>query len=221
MSKRKQVAVILSGCGVFDGSEVHESVLTLLALDEADARWTVVAPDVPQMHVVNHHSGEPTGGETRHVHVEAARIARGPVTPLDSLTVTDFDAIILPGGFGAAKNLCTFASEGAECSVLPALADKLREARAAGIPLGFLCIAPVIAARVFGGEAPTLTIGNDADTARAIEAMGATHRECAVDDIVVDEDRRIVTTPAYMLAERLTEANAGIRRLVAAVLGMA
>ncbi len=219
MSKR--VAVILSGCGVFDGAEVHESVLTLLALDEAGASYTIVAPDIPQMHVVNHHTGQPVEGEVRNVLVEAARIARGPVLPLDKMDIAEFDAIILPGGFGAAKNLSTFATEGDACSVLPELSEKLLAAQAAGKPIGFLCIAPAIAARVFGGNHPKVTIGTDEGTARAIEAMGAAHLACPVDDIVIDESAKIVTSPAYMLAGRISEAAAGIRKLVKAVLDMA
>lgn len=219
MSKR--VAVILSGCGVFDGAEIHESVLTLLALDEAGATYRVVAPDVPQMHVVNHHTGQPVEGESRNVLVEAARIARGAVLPLSEMDVSEFDAVILPGGFGAAKNLSTFATEGDACKVLPELAEKLQAAQAAGKPIGFLCIAPAIAARVFGSAHPKLTIGTDEGTAKLLEAMGANHLACPVEDIVIDKSSKIVTSPAYMLAGRISEAAAGIRKLVQTVLQLA
>lgn len=220
MSKR--VAVILSGCGVFDGAEVHESVLTLLALDEANASYTVVAPDVEQAHVINHHTGKQVTGESRNVLVEAARIARGAVLPLADMRVDEFDAFILPGGFGAAKNLSTFAMEGEACSVLPDLEAKLREAHAAGKPIGFLCIAPAVAARVFGADLhPRLTIGTDENTAKALVGMGAKHVTCTANDIVADASAKIVSTPAYMLASRITEAASGIRKLVAAVLDMA
>lgn len=216
----KRVAVILSGCGVFDGAEIHESVLTLLALDRANAQIICAAPDVPQHHVINHLTQQPVPGETRHVLIESARIARGDIVPLSQLRVTDLDAVILPGGFGAAKNLCSFALGGAAFDVNPELARFLQEAHQAGRPIGFLCIAPAIAARLFGGEHVEFTIGNDAGTAQALSKGGAQHVNCGVHNIVVDRRLKIVTTPAYMLAGRITEAEAGINKLVQAVLEM-
>jgi enhancing lycopene biosynthesis protein 2 len=217
----KHVAVILSGCGVFDGAEIHESVLTLLALDRANARITCAAPDIAQHHVVNHLTGQPAAGETRNVLVESARIARGRILPLRDLRASEVDAIVLPGGFGAAKNLCTFALAGSDFTVDPDLARLLREAHALGKPLGFACIAPAIAARLFGAAGVDFTIGDDPATAAALEASGGRHAACAVADIVVDRRLKIVTTPAYMLAQRITEAEAGINRLVQAVLALA
>lgn len=217
----KKVAVILSGCGVFDGAEIHESVLTLLALDRANAQVTCAAPDVPQHHVVNHLTQEAVPGETRNVLVEAARIARGKIIPLAQLRVDAVDAIILPGGFGAAKNLCNFATAGADFEVNAEVAHVLQSAHRAGKPLGFVCIAPAIAARLFGGEKVEFTIGTDAGTAQALEAGGGQHANCNVRNIVIDQRLKIVTTPAYMLAGRITEAEAGINKLVQAVLEMA
>jgi enhancing lycopene biosynthesis protein 2 len=217
----KHVAVILSGSGVFDGAEIHESVLTLLALDRANARVTCAAPDVPQHHVVNHLTGQPAAGETRNVLVESARIARGQIIPLSRLRVADLDAIILPGGFGAAKNLCTFALAGPDFTVNPELAKVLQEAHKLGKPLGFVCIAPAIAAKLFGAAQVEFTIGNDAATAKALQTEGGQHVNCTVHNIVVDRRLKIVTTPAYMLAGRITEAEAGINKLVQAVLEMA
>ncbi len=217
----KKVAVILSGCGVFDGSEIHESVLTLLALDRANAQVVCAAPDVPQHHVVNHLTKEPVPGEMRNVLVEAARIARGQIVPLSRLNVRDVDAIILPGGFGAAKNLCSFALAGAKHTVNPEVAKVLREAHQAGKPLGFICIAPAIAAQLFGAEKVEFTIGTDAGTAQAMSAAGGQHVNCNVRNVVVDRRLKIVTTPAYMLASRITEAEAGINKLVQAVLELA
>jgi len=215
---KKRVAVVLSGCGVYDGAEIHESVLTLLALDRAGVEIVCTAPDVSQMHVVDHVAGKPTG-ESRSVLVESARIARGKLTPLDALAPGDIDAAIFCGGFGVAKNLSDFATKGAEMSVEPTTAMFVNALVAAKKPIGFMCIAPVIAARLVPGC--ELTIGDDAETAAACEKMGAKHVRCAVTEIHVDARHRIVTTPAYMLAQRVTEVATGIDKLVMAVLEFA
>jgi enhancing lycopene biosynthesis protein 2 len=217
----KKVAVILSGCGVFDGAEIHESVLTLLALDRAQAQVVCAAPDIPQHHVVNHLNRQPMANEKRNVLVESARIARGNIIPLSQLKVADLDAIILPGGFGAAKNLCTFALAGEKFAIHPEVAKVLREAHEAGKPLGFICIAPAIAAQLFGAEKVEFTIGADAGAAKTLQASGGQHVNCTVHNVVVDRRLKVVTTPAYMLANRITEAEAGINKLVHAVLEMA
>lgn len=219
----KKVGVILSGCGVFDGSEIHEAVITLLALDRAGAEAVCMAPDEEQMHVVNHLKGEVSGGETRNVLVESARIARGKVRDIREVKAADIDALILPGGFGAAKNLCDFAVKGEGCSVQPEVARLVREVHGEGKPIGAVCISPVLLARIFGEDediAPELTIGNDPETGGKIEKMGAKHTECPVAEFIVDRENRIVTTPAYMLAGRISEAAEGIEKLVGAVLGM-
>jgi enhancing lycopene biosynthesis protein 2 len=217
----KSVAVILSGCGVFDGSEIHEAVLTLLALDRASARVICAATDAPQHHVTNHLTKSPAAGETRNMLLESARIARGNITPLSALKPEDYQAIILPGGFGAANNLSNFGTRGGPANVHPEVAQVLRAAHSAGKPLGFICIAPGIAASLFGAEKVELTIGNDAETARQIEASGARHVNCPVHNVVIDRRLKIVSTPAYMLANRITEVEAGISKLVQAVLEMA
>jgi len=217
----KKVGVILSGCGVFDGAEIHESVLVLLALDRANAQAVCAAPDLPQHHVVNHLTGQPAAGETRNVLVESARIARGRITPLSQIKVRDLDAFILPGGFGAAKNLCNFALAGGEFAVHPDVAKVLEEAHQAGKPIGLVCIAPAIGARLFGPAGVEFTIGTDAGTAKILQQHGAHHVNCNVHNIVVDRRLKVVTTPAYMLANRLTEAEAGISKLVQAVLELA
>ena len=156
---KPKVGVVLSGCGVYDGAEIHESVLTLLALDRAGAEAVCLAPDVAQRHVVNHLTGQPAEGETRNVLVEAARIARGKVRSLAGFDAGTLDALVLPGGFGAAKNLCDFAFRGADCEVHPEVARVVRAVHAAGKPVGAVCIAPVILARLLGAESPQLTIG--------------------------------------------------------------
>jgi enhancing lycopene biosynthesis protein 2 len=218
---KPKVAVILSGCGVYDGSEIHESVLTLLALAKAGAEVHCVAPDITQKHVIDHSRGEVMEDEDRNVLVEAARIARGSILSLDQAKVADFDACIYVGGFGAAKNLSSYAFDGADYDVDPAVIDWIQAAHAAGTPQGFMCIAPVLAARALGKDNVVLTIGNDAETAAALQGKGAQHQACAVDDIITDQGNRVVSTPAYMLAESITEAEAGINRLVEAVLQLA
>ncbi|MBV4461357.1 isoprenoid biosynthesis glyoxalase ElbB [Pseudomonas sp. COR58] len=212
----KKIAVILSGCGVYDGAEIHESVITLLRLDQRGAQVQCFAPDIAQRHVVNHLTGEEMP-ESRNVLVESARIARGEVKDLREADVEDFDALIVPGGFGAAKNLSDFAVQGPGCTVQPevlALAEAFAEA---GKPVGLICISPALAAKIYG-PGVTCTIGNDADTAAAIGKMGATHEDCAVTDIVEDKARKLVTTPAYMLAKSIGEAASGINKLVDRVL---
>jgi len=215
-----RVAIILSGCGVNDGAEIHESVLTLLALDRMDVEVVFAAPDVGQADVVDHVTGS-TCDEQRNVLRESARIARGVIRDLAGLSAGDVDAAILPGGFGAAKNLSNFASGGSSWEVNPDVARFLKELHAAGKPIGAICIAPAVLAALFGGEGVTLTIGTDEGTAMRLEGQGARHRACRVDDIVIDSDRRIVTTPAYMLAGRISEAADGIEKLCGAVVELA
>jgi len=216
----KKIGVILSGCGVYDGSEIHEAVITLLAIDRAGAEAICMAPDMAQMHVVNHLTGQPVAGESRNVLVEAARIARGKIRNLIEVRAADLDALILPGGFGAAKNLCDFAVNGADCTVNPEVERLLREVHQAGKPIGAICIAPALLAKVLGTEHPTVTIGTDPGTAAAVEKTGARHQACPVREFVVDREHRLVTTPAYMLAGRIGEAADGIEKTVRAVIGM-
>ncbi|MBS5840829.1 MULTISPECIES: isoprenoid biosynthesis glyoxalase ElbB [Pseudomonas] len=213
---QKKVAVILSGCGVYDGAEIHESVITLLRLDQRGAHAQCFAPNVAQMHVINHLTGEQMP-ESRNVLVESARIARGEVKDIREANVEDFDALIVPGGFGAAKNLSDFAVKGAECTVQPdvlALAEAFAEASK---PVGLMCISPAMAAKIYG-PGVICTIGNDADTATVVNKMGATHQECDVSDIVEDKARKLVSTPAYMLAQSISEAASGINKMVDRVL---
>lgn len=212
----KKIAVILSGCGVYDGAEIHESVITLLRLDQRGAQVQCFAPDIAQLHVINHLTGEEMP-ESRNVLVESARIARGEVKDIREANAEDFDALIVPGGFGAAKNLSNFAIEGAACSINPqvlALAEAFVEA---GKPLGLICISPALAAKIYG-PGVTCTIGNDTDTAAALDKMGAHHQECTVEDIVEDTVRKLVSTPAYMLGKNISEVASGINKLVDRVL---
>jgi enhancing lycopene biosynthesis protein 2 len=217
-----RVGVILSGCGVFDGSEIHEAVLTLLALDRAGAQYQCLAPNKNQVHVVNHVTKKPAAGETRNVLVESARIARGDIKDLATVSADEFDAVILPGGFGAAKHLCNYADKGEQCELDPAVQKFLAAAHKAGKPIGAICISPVVIARAFGADgSPKITVGTDPDTANKIESMGAEHISCPVDDYVVDPEKKIVSTPAYMLARTIKEAATGIEKLVGEVLKLA
>jgi enhancing lycopene biosynthesis protein 2 len=221
MANGKRVGVLLSGCGFLDGAEIHEATCTLLSLDRRGAALLATAPDKPQHHVVDHTTQQPQPGATRNVLQEAARLVRGQITPLQSLKADQLDALILPGGFGAAKNLCSYAFEGAAMRVDPDVERLVRAMRAAGKPMGFICIAPVIAARLFGADHVKVTIGNDVATAGHITGWGAQHVECAVDQIVVDQRLMLVTTPAYMLGPWIAPVAAGIDKLVGAVLEMA
>ena len=209
----KQVAVILSGCGVQDGSEIYETTLTLLRLDQLGIGYRCFAPDIDQHHVIDHRLGEVAEGERRNVLVESARLARGEIEPLTELDADGFDAVILPGGFGAAKNLSNFAEAGADMVIQGDLVESLAAFHEDRKPIGLMCIAPVMVPRLLG-PGIAVTIGHDPSVAGAISAMGGLHRSCPVDDIVVDFENRVVTTPAYMLATRIGEAAAGIFKLV-------
>ena len=215
-----RVGVVLSGCGVFDGAEIHESALTLFFLDKAGSQIICMAPDVDQMDVINHMKGE-SASERRNVLLEASRIARGDIKDIKDVKAADLDALVFPGGFGAAKNLCSFAVKGADCTVNPDVQRLIKEMHSARKPVGFVCIAPVIAAKVLGSFNPQLTIGNDKDTAEAIEKMGGRHVASTVDNIVVDRKNRIVTTPAYMLGPTISKVAQGIEKLIEEVLKMA
>lgn len=219
-SEGKKVGVVLSGCGVYDGAEIHESVITLLTLDRAGAKIICMAPDVPQMHVINHVKSEPAAGENRNVLIESARIARGEIKNMKDVKAVDLDALIFPGGFGAAKNLCTFAVDGVNCKVNPEVERLVKEMHGAKKPVGFICIAPAMAAKILGSHQPKLTIGSDAGTARAIEKMGGKHVVCKVDEAAVDEVNKIVSTPAYMLGPSIAHVAKGIEKCVEQVLKM-
>ena len=212
----KKIAVILSGCGVYDGAEIHESVITLLRLDQRGAEVQCFAPNISQLHVINHLTGDEMP-ESRNVLVESARIARGNIKDIREASVEDFDALIVPGGFGAAKNLSNFAIEGAGCTVQPDVLALTEAFAEAGKPVGLMCISPALAAKIYG-PGVTCTIGSDADTAAAMNKMGATHQDCAVSDIVEDKARKLVCSPAYMLAQSISEAASGINKLVDRVL---
>lgn len=213
------IGVLLSGCGVLDGSEIHEATLALYFLNKVGAKVVCLAPDLT-VAAMDHGTKTPMG-ETRNIRVEAARIARGPVLDTAQVKAADLDGLILPGGFGAAKNLCDFAVNGARGTVEPSVAALLKAMHAAKKPIGAICIAPTVLALALGEHHPELTIGNDPATAQELTQAGARHADCPVDGIVVDTANRLVTTPAYMLGPGIADIALGIEKLVAAVLEMA
>jgi enhancing lycopene biosynthesis protein 2 len=218
----KPVGVLLSGCGVFDGSEVHEATLTLYYLDRLGVPRICIAPNAPQTQVINHATGE-AQADKRNMLTEAARIARGPVTALDELKADDISALILVGGFGAAKNLSDYAVKGRDLTVRPDVTKILLAMKEANKPIGSLCIASVLLAKVFGdnGLAVEVTIGSDVEVAKDIGSFGAVHTIKLVDEVLVDSPNRIVTTPAYMEAKNVAEIGPGIRRAVELIVDMA
>jgi enhancing lycopene biosynthesis protein 2 len=217
-----KVGVVLSGCGVYDGSEIHEAVLTLLALDRAGATAVCIAPNVEQTGVVNHRTGKPSE-DTRNVLDEAARIARGKIQDIAKVSAADLDALILPGGFGAAKNLCNYASAGSKAKVEANVGRLLRDMHKAKKPIAALCISPTVVAAALRDEHAhvKMTIGSDEKTAQALEAMGAKHVVCPVEEFRIDEEERVITSPAYMYDARISEVAAGIDRTVKELVRMA
>ncbi|QTA80155.1 glyxalase domain-containing protein [Desulfonema limicola] len=215
----KKVGVVLSGCGVYDGSEIHEAVLTLFYLDKAGAETICMAPDM-DFDTVNHLSQEKTG-EMRNTLIESARIARGEIKNIKDIKALNLDAIIFPGGFGAAKNLSNFAEKGPDAVVHPEVDRILNEMVLANKPVGAICIAPAAVAKALSSKKPEVTIGSDQATASAIESAGGKHFVCAVDQIHIDQKNKIVTTPAYMLGPGIKDIAAGIEKLVNQIVSMA
>ena len=215
------IGVLLSGSGVNDGSEIHESVITMLALDRSGAETLLMAPNIDQMHVINHYTGQEMD-EFRNVLVESARIARGKIKDMAEVSGGDLDALIIPGGFGVAKNLSDYAMSGAECSINPDVYRLISEMIILKKPIGAICIAPTMMAKILAeqNQSATMTIGKDETTAKDIESMGSTHKECLVEEIVIDKENNIVTTPAYMDAKNISEVAEGIEKLVKQIILM-
>lgn len=211
----KKFAVVLSGCGVFDGAEIHEATLSLLSIARNGCYYEIFAPNIDQYHVINHLTGEEME-ETRNVLVESARIARGNIHELSDFNPDDFDGLLFPGGFGAAKNLSTWAFEGADSTVLPMVEEAITGMVRAGKPVGALCISPVIMAKVLGKV--QITIGEDEDTARAVESLGATHLRTTHGEVVSDTDQKIFTTPCYMLDATIDQIAQGAENVVRTML---
>ena len=215
----KKIAVVLSGCGYLDGAEIQEAVLTLLMIERYGASYQCFAPDSDQHHVSNHLT-QTEMPEKRNVLVEAARIARGEIKTLHDLNPNEFDALVFPGGFGAALNLSDFGEGKAEVRVLPDLLTLARAFLKAKKPMGFICIAPSLLPEIVNHEPVSLTIGNDVDTAARLESLGATHVEAGMSEIVTDKKHKVVSTPAYMLEGTISQVAEGIEKCVAAVVAM-
>lgn len=213
----KKIAIVLAGCGVMDGSEIHEAVLTLLAIDKQGARYQCFAPDIPQAHVINHVTNEEMPDETRNVLIESARICRGKIMPLSEYMPQDYDALIFPGGFGAAKNLFTFALDGANFKIDADVERAVLETHEHKKPIGAQCISPVLLAKLVEGI--TVTIGNDEEVADAIEGpLGAHHKTTTHGELTIDEEHNIVTTPCYMLNASISQIAEGADNLVKEIL---
>jgi enhancing lycopene biosynthesis protein 2 len=215
MSTKKKFAVILAGCGVYDGAEIHEAVLTMLAIAANGAEYQIFAPDIQQYHVINHTNGD-VMNETRNVLTESARIARGNIKPLTELDMKSYDALVFPGGFGVAKNLCSFAYEGTNFSINPQVESVIKSAYQNGKPIGALCIAPVMIPKILGDV--EVTIGSDTGTAAAVETLGGKHKNATYSEVVVDKKHKVVTTPCYMLDATIDQIAAGADNLVKAML---
>lgn len=211
----RKIGFILSGCGVYDGSEIHESVLAMVALQKRGYELHFFAPDIDQAHVINHQEGAPAEGESRRVLIEAARLARGPVTDIREADASALDGVFFPGGFGAAKNLSSFAFDGEKMKVNEDVARLVQDCFNANKPLGFVCIAPVIAARVIGNNVE-ITLGEDEGVAAKVEAMGARHVARPVHEAHVDKTMKVVTAPAFMSAQNFVEVQASINAAVEA-----
>lgn len=215
-----RIAVVLSGCGVRDGSEIHEAVCTLLAISREGAEAVCFAPNIDQKTVISHLTGKRMN-ERRNVLVESARIARGRISDLASFDANDVDAIIFPGGAGAERNLCDFDARGPDCAVEPSVERAVLAMHAAGKPIGALCIAPVLLARLFGGDHVELTIGDDSETAKSLETLGARHHRTTHGGIVVDARLKVVTSPGYMLNATVAQIADGATNTVRALIRLA
>lgn len=212
MNAPKKFAIVLSGCGVFDGAEIHETVMTMYAISLQGATYEIFAPDVEQHHVVNHVTGKEMN-EKRNVMVEAARIARGKIHPLSALDTGKFDALIFPGGFGAAKNLSSWAFEGAKAKLNPDVKRAIDSMHQLKKPVGALCISPVLFALALGNV--KITIGDETPTIEALESLGAKHTTISTHGrVVVDEQNLLFSTPCYMLDATVVDIAEGAKAIV-------
>lgn len=211
----KKFAIILSGSGVFDGSEIHEATLSMYAISKNGCNYEIFAPNIEQHHVINHITGD-IMNERRNVLIESARIARGKIKDIKELNSSDFDALLIPGGFGVAKNLSDFAFKGAECSVISELENVIKHFHENKKPIGALCIAPAVIAKVLGKI--EVTIGNDIGTAKAIEAFGASHKSSNHGEVIIDKENKVYTTPCYMLDATISQIGDGANNIVKAII---
>lgn len=215
---KKKFAIVLSGCGVYDGSEIHEAVAAMLAIAKNGAEYQIFAPHTNQLHAINHCKGEPAN-EQRNVMIESARIARGDIKPLSEFNANDYDVLFFPGGFGAMKNLCTFAVDGINCSVNNDVESAIKSMHQAKKVIGAMCIAPVLLARVLGNVSVTIGLSSD-ESVSGIEHFGGTHVEKNAAEVCIDSENKILTTPAYMRAACITEVFESANNLVSEILKM-
>ncbi len=205
----KKIALLLSGCGYLDGTEVTECVSTIIKLSELGTKWTpfsISKSYSPTSHFAPEHS--PPG--PLNCLEESARITRSQMTDLKEIRVKDYDALVIPGGYGVAKNFCSWALDGPSCSVDKNVKSVIEEFHSLSLPIGAWCIAPALVSRVLGQHNIQVTIGNDTETAAGIEKTGAIHVPCSVTDFVTDRENKIISTPAYMLQAQPHEVFQGI-----------
>ncbi len=217
MGSKKKFAIILSGNGVYDGAEIHEATMSMYAIVKNGSSYDIFAPDMEQYHVINHITGEEMN-EKRNVMIEAARIARGKISPVTDYNPANYDGLLFPGGFGVAKNLCTFAFDGVDCKVLPEIEKAIKDTVAAQKPIGALCISPVLIAKVLGNV--EITIGQDKATAEQAEEMGARHINTHHGDVIVDSKFKVATTPCYMLDATIMDIAEDAENVVLSMLEM-
>lgn len=210
-------AIVLAGCGVYDGAEIHEAVMTMLAIKANGGSYQVFAPNVMQYHVINHLTGEPMN-ESRNVLIEAARIARGKIRPLIEYRAGDFDALVFPGGFGVAKNMCSYAFDGTDMKIDRVVEKAIRDTHAAGKPIGALCISPVLITKILGPV--EVTIGSDPGTSSDIKAMGGQHKNTGNGEVITDTLNKIVTSPCYMLDAEITDIATGADKTIKALISL-
>ncbi len=217
----KKVAVLLGGCGHLDGSEIRESILTLLALDRCGVEAVCLAPDGAQKRVVHHGKGEAVSG-TRHMVEESARIARGKIVILDPKTISQYDALVIPGGTGLAFSFFDYAEKGRNCTIREDVQQAILNMIKAKKPIGAICISPMIVARALKGSGIAVTLGSTPNVVEDMQAWGATFKECRVDECVADAAHKIVTTPAYMYGNaHIKDVATGIEKCVQAVVALA
>ncbi len=216
MDKKLHFAVVLSGCGRADGSEIHEAVCTLLCIENMGCTYQCFAPNIEQASVVNHLTNQHMN-EKRNVLVESARIARGNILDLQEFNTKDYDAIIFPGGLGAVTNWCDFASKGVECNVNTSIRDIILRCWQNKVVIGALCIAPVLIALVLADKHVRFTLGAGGATAQKLEELGAIHEEVGVTDVCIDKENLVCSTPAYMLATNMLDVCQGAQNLIGAI----
>ena len=209
----KKTAIILSGCGQVDGSETHETILTILALEQHNLDWEGLAPSGLQTEVYDHYTNTKENISPSSMITEAARLVRGNITIINAVNASDYAAVIIPGGAGVIKNLSNYSTAGINFTIHPELLAFMATIVRLQIPAGFICIAPILIPKLYGNK-PKLTIGSNVELAAKIVQIGGEHCDCLANDIVIDHAQKIVSTPANMVAKNIVEVYHGIYKLV-------